>query len=279
MNTRSLFFVLLSLLFGVGAVLLAQSWLKQRQPAEGNPSQALVVTMAVNVPAGTVLEARHLSVQPLPKELIPDKAITETEKVVDRVAKFPMLRGDILHPDKLALKGEGSVLASLIEPNKRAVTIRVNDVVGVAGFLLPGNRVDVLVTYRVGNQRSASSEAITEVVLNNLKVLAVDQKVDQQTNQPLVVRAVTLEVSLEEAEVLMSARSLGNIQLALRNPTDDSQVELAQLNSEPEEAKAEPKVEAKPPDPVPVAPRPVQSSKRKIEVIRGTSQQTVSVES
>lgn len=275
MNTRSMFFVLLSLLFGVGAVLLAQSWLKQRQPTEGNPNQSIVVTMAVNVPAGTVLETRHLSIQNIPNELVPDDAITSTSDAVEMVAKFPMIRGDILHPDKLAQRGEGSVLASLIEPNKRAVTIRVNDVVGVAGFLLPGNRVDVLVTYKVGNLRSESAESVTDVVLSNLKVLAVDQKVDQETNQPLVVRAVTLEVSLEEAETLMSARSRGIIQLALRNPTDESEAELAQLTPESEE----PKVEAKPKEPAPVAPRPAQSSKRKIEVIRGTSQQTVSVES
>ncbi|BDY05942.1 Flp pilus assembly protein CpaB [Ferrimonas sp. YFM] len=275
MNTRSMFFVLLSLLFGVGAVLLAQSWLKQRQPADGNPNQSIVVTMAVNVPAGTVLETRHLSMQPIPNELVPDDAVTATADVVDKVAKFPMIRGDILHPDKLAERGEGSVLASLIEPHKRAVTIRVNDVVGVAGFLLPGNRVDVLVTYKIGNVRSEAAESVTDVVLSNLKVLAVDQKVDQETNQPLVVRAVTLEVSLEEAESLMSAKARGKIQLALRNPTDDSEAELASNTAEPAEAEPEPK----PVQPVPVVTKPVQTHKRKIEVIRGTSQQTVSVES
>lgn len=275
MNTRSMFFVLLSLLFGVGAVLLAQSWLKQRQPAEGNPNQSIVVTMAVNVPAGTVIETRHLSMQTIPNELVPEDAITATTDVVDKVAKFPMIRGDILHPDKLAERGEGSVLASLIEPNKRAVTIRVNDVVGVAGFLLPGNRVDVLVTYKVGNVRSEAAESVTDVVLSNLKVLAVDQKVDQETNQPLVVRAVTLEVSLEEAEALMSAKARGIVQLALRNPTDDSEAALASATPEPEEVAPEPK----PVQPIPVVTKPAQTHKRKIEVIRGTSQQTVNVES
>ncbi|USD36508.1 Flp pilus assembly protein CpaB [Ferrimonas sp. SCSIO 43195] len=276
MNTRSLFFVLLSLVFGVGAVMLAQNWLKQSQPTSDHPDQAVVVTMSVSVPSGTVLEAKHLSLQAIPKALAPRDALTSIDQAVDKVAKFPMLQGDTLHPDKLALRGEGSVLASLIEPNKRAVTIRVNDVVGVAGFLLPGNRVDVLVTFKVGNVRNVAAETQTEVVLSNLKVLAVDQKANQDSSQPLVVRAVTLEVTLEQAESLMSARGKGTIQLALRNPTDDSEVSVAQASPEPQPGTPVTQPEAVP---AKVAPRPPEQQKMKIEVIRGTAQQTVTVES
>lgn len=276
MNTRSLFFVLLSLVFGVGAVMLAQNWLKQSQPTTSNPDQAVVVTMSVNVPSGTVLEAKHLSLQAIPKALAPRDALTSIDEAVDKVAKFPMLQGDTLHPDKLALRGEGSVLASLIEPNKRAVTIRVNDVVGVAGFLLPGNRVDVLVTFKVGNLRNVAAQTQTEVVLSNLKVLAVDQKANQDSSQPLVVRAVTLEVSLEQAETLMSARGKGTIQLALRNPADEAEVDVARSTPQPE---ADNDNNAAPPATPVVVPRPTERRKLKIEVIRGTAQQTVTVES
>ncbi|TKB58425.1 Flp pilus assembly protein CpaB [Ferrimonas aestuarii] len=279
MNRRSLFFVLLSLIFGVGAVMLAQNWLKKTQPTNIAPDQALVVTMAIDVPSGTVLERKHLSLQTIPKALASDQALTDVEGAVGKVTKFPLLRGDTLHPQKLANKGEGSVLASLISPNKRAVTIRVNDVVGVAGFLLPGNRVDVLVTFKAGDPRSPSKRSQTDVVLSNLKVLAIDQKANQDSSQPIVVRAVTLEVTLEEAETLMSARSKGTIQLALRNPNDDAPIEVVETPTAPEPVLETAVATIPTPKAVSrtVRPEPKAVSK-KIEVIRGTQQHTVSVE-
>lgn len=279
MNRRSLFFVLLSLIFGVGAVMLAQNWLKKTQPTNIAPDQALVITMAIDVPSGTVLERKHLSLQTIPKALASDQALTDVEGAVGKVTKFPLLRGDTLHPQKLANKGEGSVLASLISPNKRAVTIRVNDVVGVAGFLLPGNRVDVLVTFKAGDPRSPSKRSQTDVVLSNLKVLAIDQKANQDSSQPIVVRAVTLEVTLEEAETLMSARSKGTIQLALRNPNDDAPIEVVETPTAPEPVLETAVATIPTPKAVSrtVRPEPKAVSK-KIEVIRGTQQHTVSVE-
>lgn len=96
----------------------------------------------------------------------------------------------------------------MIPEDKRALTIRVNDVIGVAGFLLPGNKVDVLNTKGNG----------TTTVLKNIKVLAVDQTARTKDNKPVIVRAVTLEVSPKEAEKLLTENSKGSIQLALRNP-------------------------------------------------------------
>ncbi|WP_080994042.1 Flp pilus assembly protein CpaB, partial [Vibrio campbellii] len=109
---------------------------------------------------------------------------------------------------------EGATLAALIPENKRAITIRVNDVIGVAGFLLPGNKVDILNTISSGKGKSAS----TKTVLKNIKVLAVDQTAKTNDNKPVIVRAVTLEVTPKEAEKLLSENSKGKIQLALRNP-------------------------------------------------------------
>ena len=112
--------------------------------------------------------------------------------------------------DKLA----GSRLSALIAPNKRAITVRVNDVNGVAGFLLPGNRVDVLAT-RVRDRRAS-----TRTLLQDIKVLAIDQKASQDKDEPVVVRAVTLEADLDEASKLTAATAEGKIQLVLRNPDD-----------------------------------------------------------
>ncbi len=269
---RSLVFVLISIAFGIGAVLLAQNWLKQSQPVSPDENRISVVSMAVSVPSGTILQEKHLVLKSLPLEAVPEGTLTDLEAVAGMVTKFPLIEGDFLSRQKLAPKGEGSVLASLIAPNMRAVTIRVNDVVGVAGFLLPGNRVDVLVTLnnRTGTSRNWSSD--TEVILSNLKVLAVDQKANQDSNQPVLVRAVTLEVTLEQAEVLMSARSRGNIQLALRNPNDNVEVAVVSPTPEPESV---PEPEA---DVAPVAAMPASVSQRKrFEVIKGTQQQTITV--
>lgn len=108
-----------------------------------------------------------------------------------KIATFSMLRGDILRGARLAEHLGGSTLASLIEPTKRAISVRVDDVVGVGGFLLPGNRVDVLATRQTGNTGDAESKTILE----DLRVLAVDQTASTDKTQPVVVRAVTLEMT------------------------------------------------------------------------------------
>ncbi|GAA5189390.1 Flp pilus assembly protein CpaB [Ferrimonas gelatinilytica] len=272
---RSLVFILISIGFGIGAVLLAQNWLKQGQPVAGDDERLPVVSMAISVPSGTILQEKHLVLRSLPKELVPDSALTDLQQAAGMVAKFPLIEGDFVSRQKLATKGEGSVLASLIAPNMRAVSIRVDDVVGVAGFLLPGNRVDVLVT--LANRRNTSNNfaANTEVVLSNLKVLAVDQKANQDSNQPVLVRAVTLEVTLEQAEILMSARSRGNIQLALRNPNDNLEVEVASEAAEEQSVVADLEPDA---TEVSAPARPVKSYHRKrFEVIKGIQQQTITV--
>jgi pilus assembly protein CpaB len=116
---------------------------------------------------------------------------------------------------------EGSTLAALVEEKKRAITVRVDDVVGVAGFLLPGNNVDVLAS----RLERGSRRAITETILTNVKVLAVDQTARTDDNDPVVVRAVTLEVSPKQAEVLVARMEEGTIQLTLRNPLEEVVVE------------------------------------------------------
>ena len=131
-----------------------------------------------------------------------------------KIATFDILRGDIVRGARLSEHLGGSTLASLIAPDKRAISVRVDDVVGVGGFLLPGNRVDVLATKSTGAGNSATSRTILE----NLRVLAVDQTAGTDKTQPVVVRAVTLEMSGVEAEALVTAQTEGKLQLALRNP-------------------------------------------------------------
>ena len=109
------------------------------------------------------------------------------------------MKGEILLAGRFTEEGEGSMLATVIAENMRAVSVRVNDVVGVAGFLLPGNRVDVVTAYSEGQ------ETRSETVIQNVKVLAVDQTASTDKNEPVVVRAVTLEVTPADAEKLVLA--------------------------------------------------------------------------
>jgi Flp pilus assembly protein CpaB len=138
----------------------------------------------------------------------------KVDQVVGLIALQKVIAGEILLKERFADRNAGSTLAAIVKPDMRAVTVRVDDVIGVAGFLMPGNHVDV-VAARMVDQR-----AETRTVLRNLNVLAVDQTASQDKDQPVVVRAVTLEMSPKQAEVLVKAREEGRIQLTLRNPLD-----------------------------------------------------------
>jgi len=268
MNSKTTLFVLLSLIFGGAAVYLAQSWLTKNNQTVAPPQSTQVITMATNVAMGTILEGKHLTQTLFPDDLIPANAVTDFEFALGMLAKQRLYQGEVLRDERIIKKGEGSTLASLISPNKRAITIRVNDVVGVAGFLLPGNRVDVLSLYKKANKKF-----YTEIVLANIKILAIDQRASNDENKPTVVRAVTLEVNLKQAETLMVAKGRGSLQLALRNPNDQLPVIVAKVKT---------------PTPIPLpqlltktAPEPkivvryVSPKKSKVYLIKGINEQEV----
>ncbi|WP_439862112.1 Flp pilus assembly protein CpaB [Pseudomonas sp. MBLB4136] len=269
MSSRTLGLVTLSLVLGLGAAWMANSWLDARLNASPDDNLQNVVVATTEIPFGQMVEAQQVTVVRMPKGTVPDDSFAEPEKVVGKIATFSMLRGDILREARLAEHLGGSTLASLIETDKRAVTVRVDDVVGVGGFLLPGNRVDVLATKRVGNGNDSESKTILE----DLRVLAVDQTASTDKTQPVVVRAVTLEMTGEEAEVLVKAQSEGKLQLALRNPLDN------QKKPEPTVAAAEPAVPVATPAPAPVK-RVVRrrSGGSGVTIIRGTDVEVTKVQ-
>ncbi|WP_261816784.1 Flp pilus assembly protein CpaB [Vibrio gallicus] len=206
-----IFLLVLSVVFGLGAVMVAKQWMEgQTQPQvkvetiERHP----VVIAAVDIPEGTVIEAKHLAKKQLEVAWIDSTVVKDYGQLEGMVAKNQVFAGQIIHISHFGGPNEGASLAVLIPEDKRALTIRVNDVIGVAGFLLPGNKVDILNTR---NNR-------TSTVLKNIRVLAVDQTARTNDNKPIIVRAVTLEVTPREAEKLLTENSRGTIQLALRNP-------------------------------------------------------------
>ncbi|MFP5305656.1 MAG: Flp pilus assembly protein CpaB [Gammaproteobacteria bacterium] len=209
-----------ALLLGIAAAALAARWMQSRLAAVEN---ARVGTVPVVVAATTILFGEQITLNDVrtidwPKSSVPDNSFPDPAQVVGQFSNQKLLPGEIVLKQRIADRSGGNLLSTMIEPHRRAVTVRVNDVIGVAGFLLPGNRVDVLAT-RLNEKRRAE----TRTLLQNLKVLAVDQTTSEAgKDEPVVVRAVTLEMDPEEAEQLVAAIEEGTVQLALRNPEDRS---------------------------------------------------------
>jgi pilus assembly protein CpaB len=200
----------------------------------------------------------------MPAEYVPAGSFSSIEEVVDRVTVQPIVAGEILMSARFVNADDGSTLAPLITEKMRAVTVRVDDVIGVAGFLLPGNKVDVLSSRLEQNQR-----AVSETILRNIKVLAVDQTAAAEKNEPVIVRAVTLEVSPDDAEILVKSREEGSIQLTLRNPLDDEDEVVAEETPPPAPVAAPAPQPAAAPAPRRVAPAP--SRAFPVTIIRGTA--------
>lgn len=217
---------IITLIFSLGIALLAaafaNSWITQRLGATEKTIQTGQVVIAVtDIQAGTKLEAAHVRLAPLPQEAITEGNFTQLEDVIGQVTSQPLYDGEILMKKRLTQHAGGSPLASVITQGKRALTVRVDDVIGVAGFLLPGSQVDVVSTSR---QSGARNKTVSNTIVENLKVLAVDQTASSDKNDPVIVRAVTLEVTPKEAELIVKATEEGKVQLTLRNPTDLAQV-------------------------------------------------------
>ena len=248
--------VLLSLVFGVAAAWAAKSWIEQRVRATtAADAGSTVVLAAIEIPYGTRIEGRHVKVITVPSGTPLGNHFSTIADIEGLIATQRALSGEVLLKERFTKAGVGSTLAALIKPDMRAVTVRVDDVVGVAGFLLPGNRVDVVAARKVNDR------ATTETVLMNINVLAVDQTTSNDKNEPVVVRAVTLEMTPQEAEVLVKAREEGRIQLTLRNPADETRPQLV--------AAPAPAPVVEPPKPARRAapPRPAAPS---VTIIRGT---------
>lgn len=253
----SLFFI--ALIMGLAAVWLANQWLQSRLVPVAEASTVPVVVAALDIPFAREIEPVHLKTILWPAETVPPGVFNDVTEVEGKVANQKMYSGELLLRSRVVDEVSGSTLSALVTPGMRAVTVRVNDVIGVAGFLLPGNRVDVIASRKDSNRR-----AETEILLEDLKVLAVDQTASPDKDNPVVVRAVTLEIEPDLAKKLVKATEEGSVQLALRNPTDDTKRPV--VEEEPVVVEAKP-VEKKPVSPAP-RPRPRDET---VTVIRGTN--------
>jgi pilus assembly protein CpaB len=178
-----------------------------------------VVVAAANLTLGDELGADDVRVIEWPANSVPASAFRTTDEVVGRGVIAPIVEHEPILPDKLASKDAGAGLPPAIPQGKRALSVSVNEVVGVAGYVLPGTRVDVLATV---NPSQNQTEVTSKVILTNVPVLAAGTRIERDgtDNKPIAVTVVTLLVDPAEAERLTLASTEGKIQLALRNPTD-----------------------------------------------------------
>jgi pilus assembly protein CpaB len=214
-------FMVLALALSVGGVFAYATYNYVQnvpKPGPGVPTK-LVVVAAADLDVGADLTRDDVRVIEWPANAAPAGAFSDPKEVVGRGLIMPVIQNEPIMPVKLASKDAGAGLPPAIPPGLRAVSVRVNEVIGVAGYVLPGTHVDVLAVVSPSDRHE---EITSKVILTNVLVLAAGTKIerDERNNKPMAVSVVTLLVAPEEAERLTLASSEGKIQLALRNPLD-----------------------------------------------------------
>ena len=222
MRANTIIMIILAGVFGVLAVVLANMWLANQRSAMAKPNDVTrdtVVVAAVPLKFGDSLSAEKLREIPWPAGAVPTGAFKTTKEALAGDGTKQALQAIGVNEPVLAAKitgpGQRATLSAVLTEGMKAVSIRVNDVLGVAGFVFPGDRVDILLTRTVRSNEGAD-RSFVDVLLQSVKVLAVDQVADESKENPQVVKAVTVEVSTKDAQKLTLAAGAGQLSLALR---------------------------------------------------------------
>lgn len=225
MRTSTIVMAGFAALFGLLAVFVAHSWLNSQAEmriksleAQNQTNMATIVVAKRPLRFGNQLTKLSLREIPWPNNALPAGSYAKIDDVLQEGARGVLTNIEKNEPilaTKITGPGQRATLSAILGHGMKAVTIRVNDVEGVAGFVLPGDRVDVVLTRQV--DRGAANN---DVVLQNIKVLAIDQTADERAEKPSVVKAVTLEVDTEDAQKLSLAGAIGTLSLLLRKAGD-----------------------------------------------------------
>jgi pilus assembly protein CpaB len=218
-NLKAFGLLFVAVLIGLTAAVYAANMATKQTVASNK-----VVVAAVDIELGSKINTHMLTSVDWPSASVPPGAFKDIKDVQDRVVMTGVMRGEAVLERKLAPPGSQGGLSAVIAQGKRAMTVRVNDVVGVAGFALPGNYVDVMVNAQQEKTKGEDNLQISKTVLSHVLVLAVAQEAGRDDTKPRVVSAVTLELSLEDSEKLDLARSVGTLSLVLRNQVDKQTV-------------------------------------------------------
>lgn len=213
-------------------VALAQSWLSAEraallagartapQAAAPGPRLKRVLVAAADLPAGTLIQPKHLRWQPWPEESLAAAYLAEGAATIDdfagAVARARLAAGQPVSDGLIVRPGDRGFLAAVLAPGMRAVTVPVNATTGIAGFVFPGDRVDLILTHALAEGAGGRRHA-AETVLGDVRVIAVDQKVDDPQGQARVAKTATLELTPKQAEVVAMLTDLGRLTLSLRS--------------------------------------------------------------
>jgi pilus assembly protein CpaB len=296
MRNKRFFIVLVgALMFGVLAAVSVSRYLSSAQAYTKNLNKVAVAKVAI--PLGSKIVAEQITVVQFPKESTPDGAFDSPEKLAGRVAVVNIAAREPITEARLAPEGTAAGLSAIIPEGYRAMTVKVDDAAGISGFIMPGTLVDVVVTLDP-REGSGHQDPISKIVLQNIKVLASGQNIDKPENEREAnsVKAVTLQVTPEQAEKLALASTEGRLQLVMRSQIDQGDEQTPGVNKrnllggdaakpqpEPGSLKSEqPKSEAKPARRVMSSPKPAaaaapapQPPRTSVEMIEGAKKRSV----
>jgi len=252
MRGNNLIILCVAIALGIVAAVLARNWLASHARSDQAATGTIVVATKP-LAFGSQLTADNTLEIPWSTAALPEGAFATKQALLKdgrRMTLALITKNEPILRSKITAANQPATLSSMLAPGKRAVTVRVDDVRGVAGFIQPGDLVDVVLIRTMAESRS--NDSYSEVILQSAKVLAIDQITGEHTEQPTIAKAVTLEVGVEEAQKILLATNIGRLSLILRQPAEalaDSvhRVTEQDLDNRPAPAKM----------PVPPPPQPV----------------------
>ena len=281
MRSNNVIILIVAIAMGGGAAYLARSWLQGQLDASASHQPASHIVVAAEPLAyGAAVTADNVSEIPWYTKTLPDGAFATKDDLLDggrRTVLYPLKRGEPLLRSKVTGPGQRASLAAVLEEGKRAVTVRVDDVRGVAGFVLPGDFVDIVM---IADELSSKRQSYSDILLEHVKVLAIDQIASEGEEKPKVAQAVTLEVTKEQAQKILLATNVGKLSLVLGRPIESSDEPNRRISERdigriiPEPVRPAPP----PPPPAPVAaPPPAPSNKVNVTIVRNGEAKEYSV--
>ena len=221
MRSNNVIMIIVAIAMGGGAAYLARSWLQGQLDASAAHQPATHVVIATEPLAyGAALTSDNVTEIPWFAKMLPEGAFASKDDLFNggrRTVLYPLKQGEPVLRSKVTGPGQRASLAAVLEDGKRAVTVRVDDVRGVAGFVLPGDFVDIVM---IADELSSKHQSYSDILLEHVKVLAIDQLASEGEEKPKVAQAVTLEVTKEQAQKILLATNIGKLSLLLGRPIE-----------------------------------------------------------
>ncbi|MGF1629422.1 MAG: Flp pilus assembly protein CpaB [Kiloniellaceae bacterium] len=246
MSARNIVLILAALLITAGTTFVARNWLaaQRAQPVATlqqapEPQGIKVLVAGVPLPTGVFVQEGQLRWQIWPSDDVPENYYTEEkiqlDDLIGAVVRRSFSVGEPITPKRLIRPGERGFLAVVLRPGYRAIAIRVNATSGVSGLVFPGDRIDIILTHTISDRTGPETieRRASETILENVRVLAIDQSIDEDANEPSYADNFTLEVTPKQAEMLSVVRELGGLSISLRSLAKDEE-ELERLANQDE---------------------------------------------